>query len=107
MKKICRLDIWSTNILSSYRDDIMYYIENGLTIHEDSIIKNAIERGEDVDAPVWECTYCWGKVSLRYATKIQELYRLWDELSGISDIFESDYREAYIPTYYWGIIKEN
>lgn len=62
------------------------------------MINDAIERGEDVDAPIWEATHCEGEVSFRYATKIQGLYQLWDELCTIADMYESDYREAYIPT---------
>lgn len=107
LKKICRLDIWSADILSLFKGKIEYYQEHKSTKQADLIIDSAIERGEDVDEPVWESTYCLEEVSLRYATKIQELHKLWDDLCTIADMFESDYREAYIPTYYWALINQD
>lgn len=106
LEKICRLDIWSANILSTFRDKIDYFLIHHSTKHADFIINTAIANGEDVDSPIWEATYCIGEVSFRHLTKVQELHRLWDELCTIADMYESDYREAYIPTYYWSVIKE-
>ena len=107
LEKICRLDVWSVDLLSSFKEKIEYYREHGSTQQADMIINAAIERGEDVDEPVWEATYCAEEVSFRYATKIQGLHQLWDELCTIADMYESDCREAYIPTYYWMLISED
>lgn len=106
LNRICRLDIWSDNMLRLYKEEIDYYVAHHSTKQADVIINNAIERGEDVDEPIWEATYCIGEVSFRQATKTQELHRLWDEMCLISDMYESDYREAYLPTYYWSIVNE-
>lgn len=107
LEKICRLDIWSANILSIFKDKIDYFLIHHSTEHADLIINTAIANGEDVDNPIWEGTYCIGEVSFRHLTKVQELHRLWDNLCTIADMYESDYREAYIPTYYWSIIKDS
>ena len=47
-----------------------------------------------------------GKVSFRHVTQIQELHRLWDPMCIISDMYETDYREAYLPTYYWSVVNK-
>lgn len=105
-KKICRLDIWSVDVLSLFKEKIEYYKEHGSTKQADILINCAIERGENVDEPVYNATYCAGEVSFRHATKIQELHRLWDELCAIADMYESNCREAYIPTCCWTLINE-
>ena len=88
------------------QEQIDYYIEHHSTKQADIIINNAIERGENVDEPIWEGTYCMGKVSFRHVTQIQELHRLWDQMCIISDMYETDYREAYLPTYYWSVVNK-
>ena len=106
LNRICRLDIWSDQRLKLFKEQIDYYIEHHSTKQADIIINNAIERGENVDEPIWEGTYCMGEVSFRHATQIQELHRLWDQMCIISDMYETDYREAYLPTYYWFIVNK-
>ena len=39
-------------------EEINYYLKHGITQHEDDIVKNRQESGEDVDAEIWEATYC-------------------------------------------------
>lgn len=107
LKKICRLDIWSTDLLSSSKGKIEYYLENESTKRVDILINGVIERGEDVDEPVFNATNCVGEVSFRQAIKVQELHSLWHELCTIADLYESDYRELYIPTYFWALIKKD
>ncbi len=106
LKKICRLDIWSQNMLSMYKEMIDYYLKYHSTKEADRIIEEAVKRGEDVDEPIWEATFCMGEVSFRQATKTQWIHRLWDKLCLIADMYEDDYRNAYIPTYYWAMINE-
>ena len=106
LNRICRLDIWSDQRLKLFKEQIDYYIEHHSTKQADIIINDAIERGENVDEPIWEGTYCMGEVSFRHVTQIQELHRLWDQMCIISDMYETDYREAYLPTYYWSVVNE-
>lgn len=86
LNRICRLDIWSDKMLELFKEQIDYYTEHHSTKQADIIINNAIERGENVDEPIWEGTYCMGEVSFRHATQIQELHRLWDQMCIISDM---------------------
>lgn len=60
LNRICRLDIWSDKMLELFKEQIDYYIEYHSTKQADIIINNAIERGENVDEPIWEGTYCMG-----------------------------------------------
>ena len=106
LKKICRLDIWSDNMLYMYKKMINYYLKYHSTVEAERRIKNAIEDGENVDDPIWESAYYVGAVSFRQAVKIEELHRLWDHLCLIGDMYEADYRESYLPTEYWAIINE-
>ena len=106
LNRICRLDIWSDKMLELFKEQIDYYIEHHSTKQADIIINDAIERGENVDEPIWEGTYCMGEVSFRHVTQIQELHMLWDQMCIISDMYETDYREAYLPTYYWSVVNE-
>ena len=106
LKRICRLDIWSDGRLRLLKEQIDYYIEHHSTKQADMVISNAIQRGENVDAPIWEATYCTGEVSFRHATQTHELHKLWDHLCIISDMYEVDWRQMYLPTYYWSIVNE-
>lgn len=63
LNRICRLDIWSDKMLELFKEQIDYYTEHHSTKQADIIINNAIERGENVDEPIWEGTYCMGEVS--------------------------------------------
>lgn len=83
--------------------EIDYYLEHGITEPEATIIEKRQQQGEDVDAEIWEATYCdpCREVSFREAQRIQGLHRLWDKLSNLGNIFEEICKEAYLPTAFW------
>lgn len=67
IKKICRLDVWDANMLSMFKEKIDYYQEHKSTKQADNLIRQAIERGMDVDDCAYESPYCMEEVSFRYA----------------------------------------
>ena len=110
---IRRFDVWEEPLYVSYLKqaelEIDYYLEHGITELEESIIKSRQNLGEDVDAEIWESTYCDPnrEVSFREAQRVQGLHRLWSQLSVIGDCFEDVCKEAFLPTAFWNIIKES
>lgn len=108
---IRRFDVWEEPLfipcMKQIDLEINYYLEHGITQQEDSRIKDMQERGEDVDAEIWEAGYCDcnKEVSFREAQRVQGLHRLWNELSEIGYFFEDTYKEAFLPTAQWNALK--
>ena len=65
------------------------------------LLENALKNGEDIESPIYEATYCIGEVSYKEAILTQELHSLWEQLSLIGDIFEENYKESYLPTFFY------
>ena len=103
-KKLCRLDVWSAAdyfpALKIVRKEIDYYFEHHNTKVGEQMIRDMMERGEEVDSEIYEATYCVGSVSFKEATIVQELHRLWENLTNVADIFEDLAKEAFLPSYY-------
>lgn len=101
---IRRFDVWEEPLfipcMKQLDSEIDYYLEHGITKQEDGIVKEMQERGEDVDAEIWEATYCDynEEVSLREAQRVQGLHCLWKDLSELGNLFEDIYKEAFLPT---------
>lgn len=108
---IRRFDVWEEPLfipwMEQIDEEINYYLKHGITQHEDDIVKNRQESGEDVDAEIWEATYCDcnKEVSFREAQRVQGLHRLWKELSELGNFFEDVYKEAFLPTAQWNALK--
>ena len=102
-KIICRLDVWSAidyfPILKSVKEMIDYYLKYHNTPRGDKALKSMIERGEDVDSPIYEGSYCVGEVSFREINHVQSLHILWENLCNISYLFEEHTKEAFLPTF--------
>lgn len=108
---ISRFDVWDEPtfipFMKETKAEIDYYLQHGITKIEEQIVNSAIQRGEDVDAEIWEATYCDvnREVSFREAQRVQGLHRLWDKLSNLGDVFEETSKEAFLPTAFWCSMK--
>lgn len=108
---IKRFDVWEEPLffwdMKRMNAEIDYYLEHGITCLEDSIVKEKEKGGEDVDAEIWEATFCDcnKEVSFREVQRVQGLHRLWENLSNLGNIFEDVYKEAFLPTALWNAIK--
>lgn len=107
LKILCRLDVWSAvdyfPALKDMKEDIDYYLEHHNTKMGDKILNEKIARGEDVNAKIYEGTYCVGKVSFKEVNLAQSLHVLWERLCTVADIFEEDIKEAFLPSYFWSL----
>lgn len=105
LKILSRLDIWSETenlpIFQIQKQEIEYYLEKKITKNGEKILENALKNGEDIESPIYEATYCIGEVSYKEAILTQELHSLWEQLSLIGDIFEENYKESYLPTFFY------
>ncbi len=108
LRILCRLDVWSAvdyfPALEVVKADIDYYLEHHYTKLGDMMLQGMIEREEDVDAEIYESTFCVGEVSFRETTLVQTLHNLWESLCNVADVFEEDAKEYYLPSYYSYII---
>lgn len=108
LKILCRLDVWSAidyfPALRIMKEEIDYYLEHHNTKDGDRSLKKMIENGEDVDSEIYEGTYCVGVVSYRHLNLVQSLHVLWEKLSDISNIFEENTKEAFLPTKFSAMI---
>lgn len=103
LKILMKLDAWTASefwgILADLKKEAEYYISNGITFESERIIKSMEERGVDVDAEVWESTYCSGLVSFRESQRVQGIHELWKKMSNLGCIFEDMTKETFLPTY--------
>lgn len=103
LKILLKLDAWSAGeywgILDELRKETEYYLENGITLETDRVIRRMEEQGENVDDEVWESPHCSGLVSFREAQRIQGIHLLWDKMSNLSCIYEDITKENFLPTY--------
>lgn len=104
LKILSRLDIWSETenlpVLQILKKEIEYYLEKKITINGEKILENALKNDEDIESPIYEATYCIGEVSYKEAILTQELHSLWEQLSLVGIIFEENYKEMYLPTFF-------
>lgn len=102
LKILLRSDAWSAGeffgAMRVVKEKIDYYIEHGITEDADRFIKGRVAQGENVDAEIWEASYCSGLVSLREAQRVQSLQQLWDDLCLMADVFEDVTKEVFLPT---------
>lgn len=107
-KILCRLDVWSAvdyfPALGIVKEEVDYYLEHNITKMGDEVIKTMIERGEDVDSPMYEGTYCVGEVSFKEIQFTQSLHILWERLCNVANIFEENAKEAFLPSYFSDLI---
>lgn len=102
LKIILRSDAWSAEKYFSamyiLKKEVDYYCKHGIT--EDAVhsIQGMVSENNDVDEKIWEATHCEGLVSFREAQKTQGIYRLWNRLTLMGDIFEDIIKEAFLPT---------
>lgn len=105
LKILSRLDIWSEienlPIFQILKKEIEYYLEKKITRNGEKILEKALKNDEDIESPIYEATYCIGEVSYKEAILTQELHSLWEQLSLIGDIFEENYKEMYLPTFFY------
>lgn len=110
-KILSRLDIWSeAEDLLMFKiliKDIEYYLEKGITRIGEKELEYALKNGKDINSPIYEATYCVGEVSYKEAILVQELHRLWEQLSLIGNIFEENYKEMYLPTFLYFLLSNN
>lgn len=108
LKILCRLDVWSAvdffPALKMVKDDLDYYLKHHNTKMGNQILKSMIERGEDVDSPIYEGTNCVGNVSFRETNLTQSLNILWKQLCNVANIFEENAKEAFLPSYFSSLI---
>lgn len=108
LRILCRLDVWSAvdyfPALKIMKKEIDYYLEHQNTKDGDASLKRKVEDGEDVDSEIYEGTYCVGVVSYRHLNLVQSLHILWEKLSNISNIFEENTKEAFLPTKFSAMI---
>lgn len=108
-----RFDVWDEPsfipFMKEIKAEIDYYVANGITPAEEEFIRHMQDEGEDVDAEIYEATYCdpSREVSFREAQRIQGLHRLWEKLSNLGNIFEDMCKESFLPTPLWMAINNS
>ena len=102
LKILLRSDAWSAadyfGAMRIAKKEVDYYIEHGITCESSHVIEAYENMGEDVDSEIWENPFCADLVSFRTAQKIEGLYRLWDKMALMCDVFEDMTKEAFLPT---------
>lgn len=100
---LMRSDAWSAcehfYALKAVKEDMDFYLQNGVPPIADKVIAAAIARGEDVDEQIWESNSSVGLVSFREAQCNEGLYLLWEQLCNCGDILEDFAKEWLLPTF--------
>ena len=103
MNVILRSDVWSAcdyfPALKLVKEEIDYYVEQGITREAEKMITCSIQAGEDVDAEIWEAPYRNSPVSFRETQSYWGILHLWERLEHVGDIFEDTIKEFFLPTY--------
>ena len=100
---ILRNDVWRAcdyfPALKNVKDEIDYYLKNGITKFAEDAIKSRIKVGMNVDEEIWELEDSSCLVSLRKSISLQGIRNIWGQLENLADLFEDVIREYFLPTY--------
>ena len=81
------------------KEELDYFIENGITKDAKRVIGSMEEKGEDVKTKIWETGYSNKLVSFAEAQKMNGIRMLWDKLNLMGKIFEDISKEWLLPTF--------
>ncbi len=85
--------------MKNVKDEIDYYLKNGITKFAEDAIKSRIKLGMNVDEEIWELEDSSCLVSLRKSVSLQGIRNIWGQLENLADLFEDVIREYFLPTY--------
>ena len=101
-ERLARLDVWGKNMPWKFFDvkknELDFFYQNGITRVEKSLLDEEILKGENVDDPIFEATYFMNPASLRDIHAVHGIHGLWDQLNGLSGLFEDCAKHWFLPT---------
>lgn len=105
LSRLYKLDVWSAcryfSELNDVKLDMDCFFERGLIPQQEKVLQSMIDKGEDVDSPIWNNSLCLEDVSFRVCCKYTSLSIIWQRLDNLSRIFEEDNKEFYLPSFYF------
>ena len=99
-ERLARLDVWGQpwKVFDDVKDELVFFYRNGITQNEKHILEDVIQKGENIDVPIYEGTYFEAPASLRDIHTVHGIHGLWDRLTSLGGIFEENARNWFLPT---------
>lgn len=102
-KIIRRFDAWSAAeyfyALNSVKEELDYFIKNGITKRAEMVLDSLKESGKDIDEECWETNFSCKDMSLKEVQNAMELRSLWNKMCNCGFILEDLAKEWMLPTY--------